>query len=122
MMSVCLVRELARRLNEDANLYRLSDKFQQDAMMFMEFNICAADCDDIPLVAYFNRRALLATANCTAVRRMLRTPYQRRIMEQVIDDMALEHLGHIRYIEHWSGRFVDMWADDMEFVVEKKLK
>ena len=49
-------------------------------------------------------------------------PYQRRIMEQVIDDMALEHLGHIRYIEHWSGRFVDMWADDMEFVVEKKLK
>ena len=86
----------------------MSKYFKQDAMMFLEFNICMSDYEGIPLEAFFNRRALLATANCKAVRRMLRTPCQRQIMERVIDDMGLEHLGHVRHVQQDTGAFVDM--------------
>ena len=95
----------------------MSKYFKQDTMMFLEFNICMADYEGIPLEAFFNKHALLATATCKVVRRMLRTPYQRQIMERVIDDMGLEHLGHVRYIQQDTGAFVDMWADDADYEV-----
>ena len=87
--------------------------------MIMEFNICLASYDAIPIEAFFGRRALLATANCAAIRRMLDLPDKRRIMEKLIDDMGLEHLGHIRYIEQEGGRFFDLWGDDTAHHVKK---
>ena len=88
-------------------------------MMIMEFNICLADFEGIPLEHFFNRKALLATTNCRAIRRLLGNPEKRRLMEKLIDDMGLEHLGHIRYIESAGGNFVDMWGDDLTHEVVK---
>ena len=116
---VCLFREFTRRLSEDPNYQSLLSQFKIEAMMIMEFNICLANNDGIPLEAFFSRRALLATANCAAIRQMLGLPDKRRMMEKLIDDMGLEHLGHIRYIEQQSGKFVDLWGDDMSHQVKR---
>ena len=116
---VCLFREFARRLREDPNYHRLHKSFKIDAMMIMEFNICMCEYKAIPLEALFSGRTMLATANCSAVRRMLGDPGKRDMMEKHIDDMGLEHLGHIRYIDHGSGTFVDLWGDDRSHTVKK---
>lgn len=109
---VSLFREFERRLSEDPNFRNLSSQFKVDAMMIMEFNLCLASYEGIPIEAFFSRRALLATTNCAAIRRMLGIPEKRMLMEKLIDDMGLEHLGHVRYIEKRHGTFVDLWGDD----------
>ena len=109
---VCVFREYNRRLLKDPIYETVDDQFKIDAMMIMEFNICMVSYDDIPLEAWFSRRALLATSNCVAIRRMLGVSEKRRMMEKLIDDMGLEHLGHIRYIDQQRGKFVDLWGDD----------
>ena len=88
-------------------------------MMILEFNHCLASYEGIPLEAYFNRRALLVTANCAAIRRMLGVPEKRMLVEKVIDNMGLEHLGHIRYVSKKSGTFIDLWGDDRDHRVTK---
>ena len=88
-------------------------------MMIMEFNLCLASYEGIPIEAFFGRRALLATSNCAAIRRMLDVPDKRCMMEKLIDDMGLEHLGHIRYIQQLHGKFVDLWGDDRTHHVRK---
>ena len=72
---VCVFREYNRRLLKDPIYETVDDQFKIDAMMIMEFNICMVSYDDIPLEAWFSRRALLATANCVAIRRMLGVPF-----------------------------------------------
>lgn len=90
--------------------------------MIMEFNHCLANYDGIPSSAYFDRRVLLATANCSAIRKMIGDPEKRELMEKLIDDMGLEHLGHVRYIEFKSGMFIDLMGDDETHLVKKKFK
>ena len=117
---VCVFSEFTRRLSKDPNYQQgFHDKFKIDAMMIMEFNICMCEYQAIPLEALFSGRTMLATANCSAVRRMLGDPGKRDMMEKHIDDMGLEHLGHVRYIEHKKGRFIDLWGDDVQHVIKR---
>ena len=91
-----------------------------DTMMIMEFNMCLTSFKEIPLKYIFSRRALLATANCAAIRRILGDPDKRRLMEKLIGDMGLEHLGGVRYITQAGGDFMDVWGDDRSHLVSKK--
>ena len=113
-----LCRKLSERLEELQGV-KLSHKFKVDAMMFLEFTICLADSPKIPLEHFFNGKALLATANCRAVRRLLQTPAKRKIMEDVINEDGLEHLGFIRFLSAKTGRFVDMCGWDPDYVVPR---
>ena len=127
MSSVCL-REFIRRLSDDPEhlqiFYSLPPSFMIDTMMIMEFNICLTESEDIPLDHLFSRRAMLATANCSAIRKVLGNPDKRRLMEKLIDDMGLEHLGGVRYIRQGlsrrGGDFIDVWGDDTRHVVVRK--
>ena len=116
---VSLFRELNRRLSKDPTFRHLSPHFKVDAKMILEFNHCLASYEGIPLEAYFNRRALLITANCAAIRRILGVPEKRMLVEKVIDNMGLEHLGHIRYVSKRSGTFTDLWGDDTDHRVNR---
>ena len=95
-----------------------------DTMMIMEFHMCLTSFKEIPLKYIFSRRALLATANCDVIRRILGDPDKRRLMEKLIDDMGLEHLGGVRYIRQGlsrrGGDFIDVWGDDSSHVVVRK--
>ena len=71
--------------------------------MLLEFNSSMTACEDIPLEAFFKGRALLTTANCNMVRRMLKTQQHRKLFEQVVNFCGLEHLGNVRFIEATSG-------------------
>ena len=75
-------------------------------------------CEDVPLEAFFDGRALLGTANCNMVRRMLKTPKKREVFEEVVDICGLEHLGNIRFIKATQGDYVDLWVhEDNGYIV-----
>ena len=114
-----MCRRLRKRLHifEAHNPEYISDNFKRDAMMFLEFNICLAESEHIPLKDFFSGRALCATANCRAVRRMLKTPEQRVVFEEVINDAGLEHLGNVRFIQRKTGKFKDLYVSDPRYIV-----
>ena len=120
-MFLCLIvvqtASTTSHMFEESKEGYISDNFKRDAMMFLEFNICLADSDMIPLDAFFEGRALCATANCRAVRCMLKTPGQRAIFEEVINDAGLEHLGNVRFIQRNTGKFKDLYARDPKYIV-----
>jgi hypothetical protein len=107
-----------------ARVTNLSMEYEHDAKLFLQGGACLNKCEDIPDEAVIARKNLLvATANCDAVRRLLRTPEKRRLFETIVDNFGLEHLADVRYVTCPMGYFEDVGAfSDYDVPTKKALQ